>query len=76
MIGSVNSNGHKLQCEYGLHMAVNRYINLMEAFLCEDGQYFDGKKNIPFLNRTKLENPICANYEAFTYMTNKNGFRI
>jgi hypothetical protein len=28
-------------------------FNQMEAFCHEDRQNFDGKKNIPFLNRTK-----------------------
>jgi hypothetical protein len=47
----------KLQCEYGVPVAGNRYMkggfNQVEAFRREDGQSFDGKKNTPFLNRTK-----------------------
>ncbi|KAM0894673.1 hypothetical protein ACQ4PT_024311 [Festuca glaucescens] len=71
----------KQQCEYGVPVAGNRYtkggFNQMEVFRREDSQNFDGKKNIPFLNRTKerrfqhhvnnraleLESPRMLRYE-------------
>uniref|UniRef100_A0ACD5TUT3 Uncharacterized protein n=1 Tax=Avena sativa TaxID=4498 RepID=A0ACD5TUT3_AVESA len=72
----------KLQCEYGVPVAGNRYtkggFNQMEGFRSrEDSQNFEGKKNIPFLNRTKerryqhhvnnrgpeLESPRMLRYE-------------
>ncbi|KAF7045813.1 hypothetical protein CFC21_054885 [Triticum aestivum] len=49
----------KLHCEYGVPVHTgNRYMkggmnNQMEAFRCEDGQNFDGKKNMPVLYRAK-----------------------
>ncbi|XP_044983816.1 pumilio homolog 2-like [Hordeum vulgare subsp. vulgare] len=49
----------KLHCEYGVPVHTgNRYLkggmnNQMEAFRREDGQNFDGKKNMPVLYRAK-----------------------
>ncbi|XP_047083761.1 pumilio domain-containing protein C4G8.03c-like [Lolium rigidum] len=72
----------KQQCEYGVPVPVagNRYtkgFNQVEVFRREDGQNFDGKKNVPFLNRAKerrfqhhgnsraleLESPRMLRYE-------------
>ncbi|CAM0871785.1 unnamed protein product [Alopecurus aequalis] len=71
----------KLHCEYGVPVAGNRYakggFNQMEAFRREDSQSFDGKKNIPLLNRARerrfqqhannraleLESPRMLRYE-------------